>query len=123
MTTIISKQRQQRIDAIARGDCSTCFKRLATDGLRSCTKCRAKCRKARKVQPISNAERKRRRDYSREWHRDKREQRVAKGLCTICGWTPTRENMRTCAPCGKGSYSRLSKWIKAWRAVVRITSQ
>ena len=122
---MISKQRQKRIEAIARGDCSTCFKRPATDGLRSCTQCRRKQRTANRVRPISQKERKRRRDYSREWNRDKREQRISRGLCTICGITPARarEKKKTCANCGKGGYSKVSKWLKAWRAFVRITAQ
>lgn len=60
------------------------------------------------------------REYQSNWHRTKRLERIAAGLCTSCGKEPAEEGIRECAGCREKLRAKGVRWRERHPQAERI---
>lgn len=87
--------RQARIDAAARGLCYVCRCRFPRPGVRTCDDCLKRIKDGERAGKRLDSRRRRARKYSTQ----RREKRLAAGICTRCAGRPPASGRTQCSIC------------------------
>ena len=106
--------------AIESGTCTTCFRRPAQKGMRSCLRCYGRKKLYQRGRPKTAAQQKRHKGIKRAWAKRRAAERAAAGLCTCCGVRKARSGLRTCFTCSNPGARRTPRWLLKARSILKI---
>ena len=111
-----ASRKRRFLKAIADGRCTSCLRRPATEGRRTCKPCRRKSKRWQRAYRVSAI------DTSKKLRSD----RKAQGLCSRCGKRAPAEGLIQCRRCLNNcrrahlKARQQPRWLRIWKALKRV---